>query len=55
MPGQDNPFSRFIYELTEPILEPIRKLTGGGMIDFSPIVAYFLLRVLQYGVFYLLQ
>lgn len=33
-----------IYQLTEPILEPFRRLSGriglgGGMIDFSPLIS----------------
>jgi len=49
--GRDNPVIRFIYALTEPILAPIRNmlrkspLGGPGMIlDFSPIIAFFLIR-----------
>jgi YggT family protein len=47
-----NPFGRFIrwsYTLTEPILAPIRRLIPTvGMIDLSPLVAYFALRVLEW-------
>lgn len=47
----NNAFGRFIYELTEPILAPARALIAKlgintGMIDFSPIVAMLLLRVI---------
>ncbi len=49
--GRDNPVIRFIYALTEPILAPIRNmlqkspLGGPGMIlDFSPVIAFFLIR-----------
>ena len=49
--GMNNPIIRFIYALTEPILAPIRNmlrkspLGGPGMIlDFSPIIAFFLIR-----------
>ncbi len=48
--GRDNPVIGFIYALTEPILGPIRNmlqkspLGGPGMIlDFSPIIAFFLI------------
>ncbi len=38
-----NPIYKVLYQLTEPILSPIRslltKLGVGGMIDFSPILA----------------
>lgn len=49
--GRDNFILRFVYNITEPILGPIRRLLdkspiGGYMIDFSPIVAYILLQVI---------
>jgi len=39
-----------IYRLTEPILRPVRKMVekspiGGNMIDFSPIIALFLISI----------
>jgi len=46
-----SPYSRWIrwsYQLTEPILAPLRRVIPSiGMIDITPIVAYFLLRLLQ--------
>jgi YggT family protein len=37
-----NPVSQFLYRLTEPVLDPIRRiLPPVGMIDFSIIVAMF--------------
>ena len=38
-----------VYELTEPLLGPIRGIMpGGGMgIDFSPIILLFILRFIQ--------
>lgn len=47
----NNKFSTMIYSLTEPILEPFRRLLdrfniGGGMIDFSPIVAIFVIQLI---------
>lgn len=41
-----------IYQLTEPILAPCRALIdklglGMGMVDFSPLLAYLILRVLE--------
>nr|MBN1228497.1 YggT family protein [Anaerolineae bacterium] len=43
-----NPFVRILYNLTEPILEPIREiLPQSGMIDFSPLVVFVLLMALQ--------
>ncbi len=43
-----NPITRFLLELTEPILTPIRRLmpaTGG--LDFSPTIVLVLLFFLQ--------
>lgn len=44
--------TEFIYQLTEPILAPCRMLLDKvglnmGMVDFSPILAYMILRFLQ--------
>ena len=44
-----NPIAMFIYQITEPILAPIRDLLkklgiGGTMLDFSPIVALLLIQ-----------
>lgn len=47
-PRAGNPITRFLLELTEPILAPIRRLmpaTGG--LDFSPTIVLVLLFVLQ--------
>lgn len=43
-----NQLVRIIYQLTEPLLAPIRRLLpqGGGM-DFSPIVAFIVLLVVE--------
>ena len=47
-------FAEFLFVLTEPILGPIRKLVmrsplggPGMMIDFSPIIAFVLLRLVS--------
>jgi len=47
-----NSLVNIIYQLTEPILEPFRRLmdrTGinTGMIDFSPLIAYLVLQLLE--------
>jgi YggT family protein len=43
-----NPFVSFIYQVTDPILEPLRRIIPPlGMIDISPIVAMLLLSVVQ--------
>lgn len=47
------PILRFIYEITEPILGPIRRLlpvTALG-IDFSPLIAMLILSVLRQLIF----
>jgi YggT family protein len=56
-PDPYNPIVQFLYRVTEPVLEPIRrKLPGGGFgIDFSPLIVIlaiyfldeFLVRSLQ--------
>jgi len=39
---------RFVYEITEPVLAPFRRLIGGRMaIDFSPIFALLALELLE--------
>ncbi len=44
-----NPIVQFLYQITEPVLEPIRKLVPplGGMIDISMLIAFFGIMVLQ--------
>lgn len=47
-PRFDGPLGRFLYEATEPILAPIRRvLPQTGMIDFSPLVAFLLLSMVM--------
>ena len=43
-----HPAVQFLYSITEPVLEPIRKLVPplGGMIDISMIIAFFGIMVL---------
>ncbi len=43
-----NPVIRALYQLTDPILEPLRRYTTVGMIDLSPIVALLGLEVVRY-------
>jgi YggT family protein len=46
-----NPYGRFVrwaFVITEPMLKPIRSvLPPIAMIDFSPLIAYVLLRILE--------
>ena len=47
-----NPFLRFLRRITDPILEPFRRLIPPlGMFDISPIVVLILLNFLQAAVF----
>lgn len=46
-----NPIGQIVYELTDPVLAPAKGLLSmlklnTGMLDFSPIVAMFLLRII---------
>lgn len=45
-----NAIIRFIYETTEPILAPIRRLIPRGSLplDFSPLVAIILLQLIEH-------
>ena len=44
----NNQFARVLYDLTEPVLEPIRAiLPPVAMLDLSPMVLFFLLFALQ--------
>ena len=43
-----NPIVRFLHEVTEPVLAPIRSvLPLVGPVDFSPLVALLLLELLR--------
>ena len=45
-PRFEGPVARFLYETTEPLLSPIRRiLPQTGMIDLSPLVLMLLLGV----------
>ena len=53
-PGVNNtPLGGIFYTLTEPILEPVRHMVdkspigGGMMLDFSPIIALFLMNIVK--------
>ena len=46
--GPSNPIIRFLYEITEPILGPMRRVIPMiGMMDISPLIAILLLNFLQ--------
>jgi len=45
---RDNAVVRILYEITEPIIGPIRRvLPAMGGLDFSPMIALILIRVAQ--------
>ncbi len=46
--GPSNPAAAILFQITEPILRPIRQiLPTFGMLDFSPMVALILVIVVQ--------
>lgn len=47
--GADNPAVRILYAITEPVLQPIRKLVPplGGVMDISMLIAFFAIIVLE--------
>ncbi len=46
-----NPFVRFLHDVTEPMLDPVRRiLPRTGMIDLSAMVVIVLLYVMIYAV-----
>ena len=46
---------RFLWDITEPLLAPIRRaIPAFGGLDFSPVIAFFLLNLLESGVFMML-
>ena len=52
----DHPIAHFLYDITEPILAPLRKhLPSVGPLDISPFVAMVLLDVIRRVVIYLLS
>ena len=54
-PDPFNPIVQFVYRVTEPVLEPLRRLLPPMPVDISPILAFlgiiflqsFLIRTLQ--------
>ena len=49
------PIMRFVYQFTEPLLEPIRKLIpASGSMDFSPMILLFGLYIVRMLIFSIL-
>jgi YggT family protein len=46
---RNHPLMDWLYRLTEPVLEPVRRIFGGDRIgiDFSPLVVLLLLQLLE--------
>lgn len=50
-PDPFNPIVQFLHRVTDPVLEPLRRIIPSiGPIDISPIVAFLLLQAMQYFV-----
>jgi len=50
MIGYNNGFVKFIFQITEPLLKPFRVILPmgrAGGIDFSPIILFFVLWLIQ--------
>ena len=46
--GSGSSFARFVYSLTEPVLEPIRRMLPEiGGLDLSPMVLLLVLRAIR--------
>lgn len=45
----DNALVRMLYQITDPLLDPIRKYTTVGMVDLSPIVVLIGLDLIRAG------
>jgi len=46
-PDPFNPIVQFLMRVTEPILEPVRRLLPPLPIDISPIIVFFIIIFLQ--------
>jgi YggT family protein len=42
-----HPAVRLLHQITDPLLEPLRRFSTFGAMDFSPIVALILLEVVR--------
>ena len=46
--NSDNPIARFLYQVTEPVLAPIRNaLPSMGGVDLSPLVVFLGITILM--------
>lgn len=45
---RSNPLVQMLYQITEPVLQPIRNvLPQTGMMDFSPLIVFLIISVLM--------
>ena len=45
---RSNPLIQFLYDVTEPVLRPIRQMMPPtGMMDFSPLIVFLIIQVLM--------
>jgi len=45
---RSNPLVQLLYQITEPVLQPIRNLLPQtGMMDFSPLIVFLIISVLM--------
>ena len=45
---RSNPIIQFLFDITEPVLRPIREmLPSAGMFDFSPLIVFLIIQVLM--------
>lgn len=54
--NMNNIFGAFIYNMTEPILNPCKRIIeklglNTGFLDFSPLLAILFLRIIRYIIF----
>ena len=44
---RSNPIIQFLFDVTEPVLRPVRDmLPQSGMFDFSPLIVFLVIQVL---------
>ena len=46
-PDPFNPIVQFVTRVTEPVLEPLRRLLPAMPVDISPVLAFFVIIFLQ--------
>ena len=46
-PTITGPFIRFVFDMTEPLLAPIRKILPVMRVDFSPLILFLILQIIE--------